>query len=278
VAKVSTLLTRSFTESIFSDGNAKYKLMKSLQLKKYRLKEQLVLVEGQRSVLDAVTGGLSPKIVLATSNAFDQPLGNKLLSAIRPFNCLDIVSESLMKGLTETVQSQGICAAFSMPSQPLELPKNATLIVISDGVSDPGNLGTILRTSFGLGVDAIVMTGGSCDPYSSKVIRASMGTALSPLLPIFQFNWREIKERLHDSNFNFLVADASGQAYDEIDMRHPSVIVVGSEATGVSDEALQQSRLIKICIPMSRGLESLNVGVASSIILGEAARQRRSTS
>ena len=263
-----------FQETIISESNGKYKLMKSLQLKKYRMKEKLILVEGHRTILDAISNGLEPKLIFTTVRSFDSPLGQQLFEVVRGREDVEIVHENLMRAVTDTVHSQGVCAAFPLPPEPDALPLDASLVIICDGISDPGNMGTIIRTSFGLGADAIVLTEGSCDPYSPKVLRSSMGTAISPALPILQRRWSDIPLLLGDK-FQALVADANGKCYDEVDMCRSTAVVLGSEAIGVSNEAFHLNHAVTISIPMQRGLESLNVGVATSIILAEASRQRR---
>ena len=261
-------------ETIVSESNSKFKLMKSLQLKKYRMKENLLLVEGHRTILDAISNGLQPKMIFTTLKSYESPLGRQLQDVVQTRDDVEVVHENLMKSLTDTVHSQGVCAAFSIPPEPSQLPVNASLLVICDGVSDPGNMGTIIRTSFGLGAGAIILTDGCCDPYSPKVLRSSMGMAISPTVPIFQRPWSEIPQLLGDK-YQALVADADGICYDEIDMCKPTAIVLGSEATGVRAEALRLRHAVSISIPMERGLESLNVGVAAAILLAEASRQRR---
>lgn len=146
----------------------------------------------------------------------------------------------------------GVCGAFDMPISTLSLPITATLIVICDGIKDPGNLGTIFRTSYGLGVDALVLTDDCCDPYSPKVLRSAMGTVLSPLLPFIQSDWNSIPQLL-GHGFQSLVCDAQGIVYDQIDACIPTVLVLGSEAIGVRDAAYTLNKCTRISIPMQRG-------------------------
>jgi RNA methyltransferase, TrmH family len=249
-------MCRSYsTETIASENNSKYKLIKSLQVKKYRDKEQLMFIEGHRSIIDAINNGLLPVHIFATPRAFDSPLGSNLRSVLSqlPATTADIVSESLMKNLVDTVTHQGVCGAFRMPTQPSSLPPAASLIVICDSIKDPGNLGTIFRTSYGLGVDCILLTEGCCDPYSPKVIRSSMGTLLSPELPFILTTW-ELIPSLLGNNYQVLICDAAGVPYDDVNLAVPTVLVLGSEASGVSAEAMGSqlnAKLIKI--PMERG-------------------------
>lgn len=249
--------------------------MKSLQLKKYRDKEGLVLLEGHRTIIDALSNGMSPSCILMTNRAFESPLGEELYSITKQLPCVDIIPDAMMKNIVDTVQPQGVCAAFKLPTVLNHLPPTASLLVICDGVKDPGNMGTIFRTSFGLGVDCLMLTEGCVDPYSPKVLRSAMGTVLSPHMSMMQWSWAKISAEIDQTVFQILVCDADGVSYDTVDFTKPSVFVLGSEATGVDMSAVALQRAIRIKIPMCRGLESFNVGVAASIILSEAARQRR---
>lgn len=248
--------------TITSESNPKVKLLKSLRLTKYRQREQLVLLEGPRSILDCLSNNhnddevvmMEPVHLLATSRAFSSPLGEKLYRRVSSLPCLDIVSESVLASISETVHSQGVVAAFRMPPPLTSLPSNASLLVICDGVSDPGNLGTILRTSFGLGVDAVLLTEGCCDVYSSKVLRASMGTALSPLLPILKLPRKDIPALLSEKGFQVLIADAGGVNYERLDYRVKTALVLGAEAAGVSALLRDAPGSTLIQIPMQRGI------------------------
>ena len=109
--------------------------------------------------------GLLPKYIFVTEKAFSAPLGNRLEATLSPINQLvHFVSDSVLNNLSDTVTSQGVVAAFQ--SLDYVYPKNSTLLVVCDGIADPGNLGTILRTSYGFGADAVITVGG-CDPWVS---------------------------------------------------------------------------------------------------------------
>lgn len=303
---------------ITSEGNDKIKRLKLLQTKKQRDKFDLVLLEGHRQILDGIASGLIPEIVILSQKALDAPLGEELtksLHTIRPMiKSCDLASESIMSTISDTVTNQGAIAAFKKPlSKELkdilsfdnniakaiehgegseghergESRSHAPLLLALDGISDPGNLGTLIRSAFGLGVHAVLAIDG-CDIWSPKVIRSSMGTCLVQRdMPIVQTSWDAINtdhggmhlEQLAHFQVVLAAARPSSVDYDTIDFSLPTVLIVGSEATGVSDSALALRGLggnaRGIVIPMSRRLESFNAAMAGTSILAEAARQRR---
>ena len=159
-----------------------------------------------------------------------------------------------------------------------KLPAQVGSILVCDGISDPGNLGTLIRTPWGLEFDACV-TIASTDPFSPKCIRSSMGTSLH--LPIMEIaDWGEIDEEISKQKLQIYLSVLDDQAipYYDANLSKPCVIVVGSESTGISKETsayAQSTNGMKIFIPMGRNLEmSLNAAVAGGIIMGECKRQQ----
>jgi TrmH family RNA methyltransferase len=154
----------------------------------------------------------------------------------------------------------------------LSLPKSCTLTLVLDGVRDPGNAGTLLRSAEAAGVELAIFGPGSVDPFNDKVLRAGMGAHFRLPLRICT-NWAQVHQLLAGDAQCFLADTEGAIAYDQVDWQQPAVLVVGAEATGGSDEMRAAS--LTIMIPMAGKTESLNAGVAGSIILFEAARQRR---
>jgi len=298
---------------LVSDTNEKVKLLKSLQSKKKRDALSLIVLEGHRQVIDALESGLVPSHVLMTHKALEAaPLSSQLVSILsktcsNPLDtCVECVSEDVMsKMLSEVEHSQGIVAAFPRPVfattsfRPSSSQDHidhsdeqaAALVVLLDRPADPGNVGTIIRTAFGFGAHAVVAVEG-CDVMSPKVIRSAMGLVLR--LPVLETTWKTAANDVSaifsaiassssssssssSLHYQIVVADADedAQVYDDVDFSLPSLIVIGSEAHGVSQDALSLRGAKKIRIPMLRKLESLNAATAASIILAEAARQRR---
>lgn len=153
------------------------------------------------------------------------------------------------------------------------------MILICDGVSDPGNVGTLLRTAAGASADGVVLMHGCADPWSLKVIRSAMGAHFA--LPILSdVLWSQLDEKLVDWGCEVCVADSENKGavpYYKVDWTRPKALVIGSEARGCGVEA-QERATQKVSIPLNPRVESLNAGVAGAVIAFEAKRQREFSS
>ena len=271
---------------IASRANEKVKTIKSLHLRKNRDSEGRLLLEGHRQIIDAINSGYYPSILLLSDNSAAAPLGLPLLDALKKCNPSTVfrASDDLIQSVSDTVHSQGVVASFPKPKMTNDLSKmESPLVVLLDRPTDPGNLGTIIRSAYGMGVDAVVIVDG-CDPWSPKVLRSAMGMCLK--LPVIEATWKNdsVREWLllsagKKGPYKLLLADAdpSGCVYHQMDMTGPTVLVVGSEAAGIGPEArsLSGAQYIRIPTPPNRGdVESFNAAVAGSILIAEAARQR----
>jgi TrmH family RNA methyltransferase len=152
-----------------------------------------------------------------------------------------------------------------------KLPANAKRVLILDAISDPGNLGTIIRTAAGAGVDAMILAPDCVDAYNPKVLRSAMGAHFR--LPVLTMTWAQIHAEVNVketyladgvADFNYTDADWVGSSW---------ALIIGSEAHGASEDA-QKAATITIKIPMVNETESLNAAMATAVILFEAARQR----
>jgi RNA methyltransferase, TrmH family len=275
-------------QSISSKANPQIALLQSLKLKKHRDKHQLILLEGHRQVLDAHACGLRPRVLLFTEDAVKASLGGRLIEMIRllPHDILRLVDKNIMNFVSDTVTSQGIVAAFETPPkislQSLSLT-DKDAILVADNISDPGNMGTLIRSAYGFGINAVITIGG-CDVWSPKVVRSSMGTCLQ--FPVIDSSWVELQASLTAlsktkasaaASYQIVLADAAigSIPYDKCDFSLPTMLVLGAEADGISAEAMSMKSAVKVCIPMARPLESLNVAVAGGTIMAELCRQRR---
>jgi TrmH family RNA methyltransferase len=179
------------------------------------------------------------------------------------------VTEEVMLHMADTETPQGVLAVATFPQ--IE-PKESGLAMVLDGVRDPGNLGTILRTAEAAGVGQVVTLRGTVDLFSPKVVRGAMGAHFR--LPIrADCMWEEMETLLEGKRV--LLADASGGTpYDQVDWTAPTTLIVGGEAHGAGRKAraLGDER---VTILIEGDAESLNVAVATGILLFEAARQRR---
>ena len=179
----------------------------------------------------------------------------------------------IMQKLADTETPQGILAIVNVPTP--KVPDTMDFVLICDGVRDPGNLGTLLRTADAANVQAVFLTAGTTDPYAPKVVRSGMGAHFH--LPIFKMEEEEIKTILNQQRSPVKVYAASADAQQtlwETDLNQPSAILVGSEAFGPT----QAGKMLAdqgISIPMPGRSESLNAAIAASILLFEVIRQRQ---
>jgi TrmH family RNA methyltransferase len=246
------------------------KYVRSLYRRRVRHRDKHFVIEGLRLVEEALKAGVVPALAFFTPDLSDSQRGRKLLAAIEdlPGECF-VVTDKVMRALSDTVSPQGILAV--VPFLELPLPENPRLVLVVDRVRDPGNLGTILRSAEAAGASQVILTPATVDVYSPKVVRGAMGAHFH--LPIAaRASWLEVAKALEDRQI--LLAEAKGEKiYYEVDWTKPSVLIVSSEAEGASQKA-KRLATERIVIPMQGKAESLNVAVAASIILFEAARQR----
>jgi TrmH family RNA methyltransferase len=221
-------------------------------------------------VAEALEAGVIPALAFFTPDLSVSRRGRKLLAVIEdlPGACF-VVTDKVMRALTDTVSPQGILAV--VPFIELPLPENPWLVLVVDRVRNPGNLGTILRSAEAAGASQVMLTPATVDVYSPKVVRGAMGAHFH--LPIATgVSWLEVAEALQGRQI--LLAEAKGEKiYYEVDWTKPSALIVGGEAEGASQEA-ERLATERIVIPMQGKAESLNVAVASGVILFEATRQR----
>ncbi len=183
-------------------------------------------------------------------------------------------SQRVMEKLTDTETPQGIAAVLELKTVSLDaIPlKNIPLLVVCDGVRDPGNIGTIIRASDAAGADAVLLTPGTCDAFIPKAIRASAGSIFT--IPVLSAGVGVLMSFLEERRMRLYAADvhASHSLY-ETDFRESAAIAFGNEAYGIGAELLKKADL-RFRIPVIGRAESLNVAMAASISIYEAVRQR----
>jgi len=254
---------------ISSPHNPKLKLIRALQGRaKERRAAGAFVVEGVRLVEDAVNSNWKFRFAL-----FDETLSERgRLNVERlTLNGVDVeeVSASLMKSLSETETPQGILAVLELTQLPIS--NYPDFILIPDQIRDPGNLGALLRTAAAAGAQAVLLPPETTDAFAPKVVRAGMGAHFR--LPIRSLNWEEVEQVVKSAGLQVFLADMDGQSCWETDLRQPVALVIGGEADGASESARKLAHH-KISIPMSGNVESLNAGVAGSILMFEVVRQR----
>jgi TrmH family RNA methyltransferase len=260
-------------EHITSPANPTLKLARSLHRRRSRYRERAILVEGARALLTALENGITLQSVLIDHERFDQiepSLMDRIESSARRVLRVD---SKLFNEVADTEQPQPLVAIADLPES--RMPEASTLILAVDGVRDPGNLGTLIRSAAAAGADGVALLPRTVDPYNPKVVRASAGTIFA--IPVVQFRSPEqIVEAAFTSQPVIAIAEGSGSAtYDEFDWTRPTILVIGGEASGSQENTRTYADTV-VSIPMHADVESLNAGVAGSILLFEASRQRRS--
>jgi TrmH family RNA methyltransferase len=224
------------------------------------------VAEGVRLVEEAVNAGWKFQFALYSDGLSER--GGHLLDRLKANNIeVDEVSGDLLQKLSDTETPQGILAVLEFTDLPI--PNLPNFVLIPDQVRDPGNLGTLLRTAAATGVQAVIIPPETTDAFAPKVLRAGMGAHFH--LPIRSMTWEEIKTQTKD--VDIYIADMDGAPCWETDLRKPLALVIGGEAEGASDEA-QRLATQKISVPMAENVESLNAGVAGSVLMFEVVRQR----
>ena len=254
---------------ITSSVNPAIAYVRSLSRRDTRAVERAFVVEGLRAVRDGVLAGVPPRLVLLRhDDRADRLLHELDMAPDDPV--LRRVEPRLFDKLSEVQAPQGVLAVFPWPEGP-ELTTQTPLVLVLDRLRDPGNLGTLLRSAAGAGVSAVYLTPESVDPWNPKVVRAGMGAHFR--LPLLAFD--EAAATLRDT-LPLRAASAANApvAYDAVDWTQPAALIIGGEAEGVSP-ALTAWASQSVAIPLAANVESLNAAVAGSILLFEAARQRR---
>jgi RNA methyltransferase, TrmH family len=254
---------------ITSSQNSKIKLVRALMGRsKERRESAAFVVEGVRLVEEAETRDWRFRFAL-----YDAPLHERGRSLVQRLSARGVeveeVSDDLMKSLSDTETPQGILAVLEISNQPISSLLN--FVLIPDQIRDPGNLGTLLRSAAAAGVQAVLLPPETTDAFGPKVVRAGMGAHFR--LPIHSMGWEEIEQLSESANMQIFLADMDGKSCWETDLRQPLALIIGGEAEGASEQARKLATQ-KISIPMSGGIESLNAGVAGSVLMFEVVRQR----
>ncbi len=252
---------------ITSSTNSKIKYVRRLQAeKRFRYRENAFVVEGTRWISDLVQLGLPPQMLFTTADWAANGDNTALLEQLPV--AAAAVSDPLMAMMSATKTAPGVLAVMPIPQ--LAIPPRPSLLLVLDEVTNPGNLGTMLRSAGAAGADGILLGPGCVDAYNPKVVRGGMGAQLR--LPVQQADWEEIEKELVGMQVWLAAADGD-HSYTEVDWHLPSAVIIGNEAQGAA-AAADRLATGRLSIPMHAATESLNAAVAASIILFEAARQR----
>lgn len=230
-----------------------------------RAREGCVLVEGVRAATEALASGAVVRFVVCSRALTRSAAGEALLAELEGRGLTpDWVGEREMAALSATVSPQGILLVCEEPSIALEATSMAgdARFLALDGIQDPGNLGTLVRTARAFDLDAVIALDGTVDPWNARVVRASAGSVFR--IPVVRAPWTEVSTWA--VGVRVIVADAAGQDAATLSITRPWMLVVGNEGAGVR-AGIREVASAWAAVPMAGAADSLNAAVAGAIVL-----------
>ncbi|WP_298480380.1 RNA methyltransferase [uncultured Maribacter sp.] len=238
-----------------------------------RKKTGLFILEGKREIQLAIKGNYNINTLFFEPNLLPE---NTIETSFGSISNSISVSKEVYQKLAYRGTTEGAIAIVSSKNTSLEnfRLKNATpLILIAEAPEKPGNIGALLRTADAANLDGVIIANPKSDLYNPNIIRSSVGCVFT--VPVAMASTEDIISYLKNNNINiYCAALTASKNYTAIDYKQASAIVVGTEATGLTDTWLQASK-DNIIIPMQGEIDSMNVSVSASIIIFEAKRQRQ---
>ena len=246
-------------------------LINLIQKAKARREQDVFITEGIKMFLEADPDKI--KEVYVSQSFYEKGFAREKIEQCN----YEILSDELFKKVSDTQTPQGILCVMRQYHYELEdlfLKENPLFLILED-IQDPGNLGTMVRTAEGAGVDGIIMTKGTVDIYNPKTIRSTMGSVYRmPFL--YTGDLLDLMKELQEKGVKIYAAHLQGrQFYHEMDFKGATAFLIGNEGNGLKDETADTADFY-MKIPMQGQVESLNAAVASVILMYEAARQRMS--
>lgn len=256
---------------ITSTANAQVKnLIQLVKKAKVRNEQRLFVVEGTKMFAEA------PKEWIDRVYVSESFVNDREHQAMLTGISYEVLSDSVFKTVSDTQTPQGILSLLKMPSYELSdvLKGEKTHLLILESIQDPGNLGTMFRTGEGAGISGVIMNRTTVDVFNPKTIRATMGSIYRVPFHVTD-NLTETIDKLHENGVQLYAAHLKGtQSYDRFDYRKATGFLIGNEGNGLTDETSERADTY-VRIPMEGAVESLNAAIAATILMYEAARQRR---
>ncbi len=239
------------------------KELTKLKIKKYRKERNQVIIEGKRAVQQVIDNKIKiNKIITSGENIITENIPDHLKDKIFE------ISRNDLKKLTSSENPQSILAIIDIPK--LEMIKD-NFILYLDGIQDPGNLGTIMRTALAADVDGVILSPKCCELFNPKVIRSSLGAVFTIPTLVKNQQWLIEQNAIKIST----VLENAENLFEWKPERNKYILIIGSEATGISKDIIDNSD-VKITIPMSNRMESLNAAVSAAICMFEIKQKMNS--
>jgi RNA methyltransferase, TrmH family len=257
-------------------SKAELKYIRSLSQKKVRQAERKFVLEGWRALKEVLNSPSKVEVVAVLSRFLEDPDYEGILSKLRERNVpVKELAETELNQVADTIHAQGVLAVVQQKTHEIseEHLRKATLIVAADGVSDPGNLGSIVRSSDWFAADMVLLGQGCVELYNDKVVRSTVGSILH--VPVVEgVDLPSALPPIKERGFSVVAYSGEGkQSYIEHRPAERQVVVFGNEAHGVSREVRSIADSV-VRIPKYGKAESLNVGVACGIVLAHLREQR----
>ncbi len=257
-------------------SRADTRLVTGLARRKVREEEGLFLAEGVRVVEELLASRVAVRLAVVSPALAETERGRALREALDALGVVREVGPGEMNALSDTRANQGVLAVAETPRAELGslAPGAAATLLVLDGVQDPGNVGTLARTAAAFGCGGLVRLPGTVDPWNPKAIRASAGALFR--LPVVGAGLDEALAWLDDGGFTLLGADAAGEPIEDVVAKSlpPRVaLAVGNEGAGLAEPVRRGCDRV-VAVPMRGATESLNVAVATGILLYVITRGR----
>lgn len=264
------------TTIITSFSNPKIKFIRKLEQRKYRQESGVFFIEGLRIVGEAFQVGAPIQSLVIAPDLLVSDFGQSLLALpeVKDIERIN-VSADVFRKIAKKEGPQGFGAVIRQNWRVLEnLDTNPDdLWVALDAVADPGNLGTIMRTVDAVGGRGVILLGHATDPYDPAAVKASMGAVLS--LELCQADWINFQSWQMKNKITMIgTSDHAPKDYQEIKYKHPLILLMGSERHGLSEE-MEDACNQMVSIPMTGRSDSLNLAVATAVVLYEIFNQSR---
>ena len=257
---------------ISSKDNALIKHIVKLKEKKYRIEYNEFIVEGLKLIKEAIQENADIKYIVVCDGCDNSEMIESHLKYEMARLDFIYVPQNIFNLLSDVENPQGVLAVIRKTSKEINIDINEDIILALDDIQDPGNLGTILRTADSVGLNQILVSKGTTDAYSPKVVRSTMG-AIFRVKVIECENLKETLKALQKQEYKVMTTSLkTKKTIYEVDYKK-KIIIIGNEANGVSKEILNLANE-KVIIPMLGKTESLNASVATGIILYEYVRQK----
>lgn len=259
---------------ITSSGNVQMKNLVKLQKNaRTRKEQQAFVIEGKKLFEEAKMYGKVKQAYVTPRYVEELSVPEEVYFAGITY---ELVEEKVLKEVADTMSPQGILAIVEKPEYQLSafLNKSELSLILLEDLRDPGNLGTIMRTAEGAGVDGVIMSKETVDLFNPKVVRSTMGSIFRmPFLYVDDF-FGSVRQ-LQEQDVNVVATDLSGKRdYDRENYGRKTAIVIGNEAKGISASMREMADTL-VKIPMAGKVESLNASIAAGIMMYELFRQRR---